>query len=188
MSRAAGIGFVLACVSGLLWTGAPGLAQEDFGFMPKGGRTLLADFLGGAPKADEIAALMTAKRSEEEWRSYLAGRKGNLTERELRTLASYLAINAPWDKAPPAEGSPGDLIKALPPDGRDLAWNYCQSCHSLFSSYLTQERDLKGWLGMFSSPFHRGIDMTPKERQTFSAYSAINMPMKIEDVPADLRF
>jgi hypothetical protein len=30
--------------------------------------------------------------------------------------------------------------------------------------------------------------MTPQERREFSAYSAINMPMRIEDVPADLRF
>jgi hypothetical protein len=30
--------------------------------------------------------------------------------------------------------------------------------------------------------------MTPQEREEFSRYSAINMPMKFEDVPEELRF
>ena len=79
----------------------------------------------------------------------------------------------------------GDIASALPPDGRELAWNQCQSCHSLFSSYLTQDRDVQGWRNMFLSPFHRELKMTPQEREEFSRYSAINMPMKIEDVPED---
>jgi hypothetical protein len=156
--------------------------------MPKGGKTLLIEMLGEGPKLDELKAIMAAARSEEEWRSFIADRKAALTNRELRELSSYLAINAPWEKAPGADVTQSDLIKALPADGRELAWNNCQSCHSLFTSHLTQERDVNGWRGMFSSPFHRGIAMTAKERETFAAYSAINMPLKIEDVPPDLRF
>jgi len=30
--------------------------------------------------------------------------------------------------------------------------------------------------------------MTDREREEFSHYSVINMPMKFEDVPEDLRF
>ena len=41
---------------------------------------------------------------------------------------------------------------------------------------------------MFMSPFHRELKMTPAEREEFSRYSALNMPMKVEDVPAELRF
>jgi hypothetical protein len=41
---------------------------------------------------------------------------------------------------------------------------------------------------MFQSPFHRGLKMTERERREFATYSAINMPMRTEDVPADLRF
>jgi hypothetical protein len=73
-------------------------------------------------------------------------------------------------------------------DGRELAWEYCQSCHSLFSGYLTQERDAPAWLNTFASPFHREIKMTQKQREEFARYSAINMPMKFEDVPEELRF
>jgi len=81
-----------------------------------------------------------------------------------------------------------DLASALPPDGRELGWTQCQSCHSLFSSHLTQIRDVQGWRNVFLSPFHREMKMSPQEREEFARYSAINMPMKIEDVPSDLRF
>jgi hypothetical protein len=172
----------------LLFLGTPLAAQEDPSFMPKGGKTLLIEMLGEGPKLDDLKAIMATKRSEEEWHGFLADRKAALSNRELRELSSYLAINTPWEKAPGVEATQSDLIEALPADGRELAWSNCQSCHSLFSSHLTQERDVNGWRGMFSSPFHRGITMTAKERETFAAYSAINMPMKIEDVPEDLRF
>jgi hypothetical protein len=41
---------------------------------------------------------------------------------------------------------------------------------------------------MFLSPFHRELKMSPREREEFARYSALNMPMRIEDVPEDLRF
>ena len=41
---------------------------------------------------------------------------------------------------------------------------------------------------MFQSPFHRELKMSAEERDEFSHYSVINMPMKFEDVPEDLRF
>jgi hypothetical protein len=82
----------------------------------------------------------------------------------------------------------GNLASALPSDGRDLAWGGCQNCHSLFASHLTQKRNVQGWRNMFLSPFHRELKMTAQEREEFARYSALNMPMKIEDVPQDLRF
>ena len=41
---------------------------------------------------------------------------------------------------------------------------------------------------MFESPFHREIKMSTQQREIFARYSAINMPMRVEDVPAELRF
>ena len=58
----------------------------------------------------------------------------------------------------------------------------------MFSGYLMQNRDAQGWRSIFLSPFHRNIKMTEQERETFARYSAISMPMKAENVPADLRF
>lgn len=157
--------------------------------MPKGGKTLLVDVFGASPDPAVLAELTAAGRSEADWNNLLAERKTGLGDRELRTLAAYLAVNMPPPQdALDAATKAGDIATALPADGRELAWNGCQSCHSLFAGYLTQDRDLQGWQNMFQSPFHRELKMTPQERDEFSRYSAINMPMKFEDVPEDLRF
>jgi hypothetical protein len=165
------------------------LAQQDFDFMPKGGRTLLVEVIGKVPDAQWLDRLSGSPRGEAQWQELLAGSAPSIGDREQRTLAAYLAVNLPVSRdALDAAIKDGDVGKALPPDGRELAWNGCQSCHSLFSGYLTQDRDLRGWENMFQSPFHRELKMTPRERDEFARYSAINMPMKFEDVPEDLRF
>jgi hypothetical protein len=168
------------------------LAQQlDYEFMPKGGKTLLLGALGRTPTDTDVRAIVAARRTEAEWRDAMTPRTKGLSERELKTLAAYLAVNMP---VPDADGvaaktaKPAELEAVLPRDGRELAWNECQFCHSLFTSHLTQDREVQAWLNMFQSPFHRELKMTPQERREFARYSAINMPMRIEDVPADLRF
>jgi len=160
-------------------------AGEDNAFMPKGGRALLLDLLGVPPDQTELRAIAQARRTESEWRDFVAARKKAVTERELATLAAYLAVNMPMSDDALKRGN---LASALPPDGRDLAWNGCQPCHSLFASHLTQRRNAQGWRNMFLSPFHRELKMNPQEREEFARYSALNMPLKIEDVPQELRF
>ena len=187
MTKAANIAAIVACawLFGIL----PAPAQETFDFMPKGGKTLLIEMLGQPLGATTLRPIATARRSEEEWLAFLTDRKTAMSERELRTLGDYLAVNMPLPAGTlESAAKKGDPAAALPPDGRELAWNHCQFCHSLFSSHLTQDRDVEGWLGMFQSPFHREIKMSKTERETFARYSAVNMPMKIEDVPPDLRF
>jgi hypothetical protein len=183
---------VMLAAACLLVGFAPVLAQQsEFGFMPKGGKTLLLDALGREPRESEVRAIVSARHTEAEWREAMAPRAKDLSDRELRTLVAYLAINMPVpdaDSLAAEAAKPGKLAGALPRDGRELAWNECQFCHSLFTSHLTQAREVQAWLNMFQSPFHRELKMTPQERREFSAYSAINMPMRIEDVPADLRF
>ncbi|HUL94072.1 MAG TPA: hypothetical protein VLV56_17180 [Burkholderiales bacterium] len=159
-------------------------AAQDFSFMPKGGRTLLLGLLGAPASASELRTVVQSRRSEAEWRAFLEGR-GTLSERERATLAAYLEVNMPL--APDVAASP-DLAAALPPDGRSLAETECQSCHSIFSSYLTQSRDAQGWRNVFLSPFHKQLKMAPAQREEFARYSALNMPMKVDDVPPDLRF
>jgi hypothetical protein len=154
-------------------------ADTDFNFMPKGGRALLVDVLGTS--TGQLAAIAQEKRTEAQWREFADAQQKPLTERERATLAAYLAVNMP------VAGAVTDIAQ-LPRDGRDLAWEECQSCHSLFSGYLTQARAAVGWRNMFLSPFHRQLKMTPQEREEFARYAEINMPMKVEDVPPDLRF
>jgi hypothetical protein len=183
---------LVALAAGCLLLGVlPALAQLDFEFMPKGGKTLLIEVLGRAPGGTDVRAILAARRTEAEWREAMAARAKGLSEREIETPATYLAVNMPVPDADSVAAKavgPAELQAALPRDGRELAWNECQFCHSLFTSHLTQDREVQAWLNMFQSPFHRELKMTPQERREFATYSALNMPMRIEDVPADLRF
>ena len=183
--------FAPVALGALLLGLAAARSQLDSGFMPKGGRTVLLDVLGKVPDGRELKSILTARRTEAGWREAMAERVKALNEHEVNTLAAYLAVNMP---VPDAEATAAkaanraELDAALPRDGRELAWSECQFCHSLFTSYLTQDRNVQAWLNMFQSPFHRELKMTPREREEFAHYSTINMPMKIEDVPPDLRF
>jgi len=185
MTRAASGGRLFLAVLGIAVFAFAQAAGEDNAFMPKGGRALLLDVLGVPPDQAELRTIAQARRTEPEWLDFVAARKKALTERELATLTAYLALNMPMSDAAVKRDN---LASALPPDGRDLAWNGCQSCHSLFASHLTQRRNAQGWRNVFLSPFHRELKMNPQEREEFARYSALNMPMKIEDVPQDLRF
>ena len=185
MTRAASGGRLFLAVFAIAVFAFAQAAGEDNAFMPRGGRALLIELLGTPPDRAELRTIAQARRTEPEWRDFVAARKNTLTERELATLAAYLAVNMPL---PDDDVKRDNLASTLPPDGRDLAWNECQSCHSLFASHLTQRRNAQGWRNMFLSPFHRELKMTSQEREEFARYSALNMPMKIEDVPQDLRF
>lgn len=149
---------------------------DPFGFLPDGGRMI---FTRAVPDSRAQQAALAETRSAEEWSVALAG--AGLTEREVATLAAYLARIAPLQAGP-------DPVADLPPDGRDMALAQCQSCHSLFSGYLMQRRDRQGWLSVFASPFHAEIPMSEVERAIFADYSAINLPMRLEEVPPELRF
>lgn len=152
---------------------------ETFDFMPKGGRALLLETAGAA----QLREVVQARRTEQEWLQWVRepARGKPLGDKQQATLAAYLAVNMP---APAAAQDPG----ALPRDGRDLAWEQCQSCHSLFTSFLAQDGNATRWRNMFLAPFHRNIRMSPQEREEFARYAEINMPMKAEEVPAELRF
>jgi hypothetical protein len=185
MTRAASGGRLFLAVLAIALSAFAQAAGEDNAFMPKGGRALLLDLLGAPYDVAQLRGIAQARRTEPQWRDFVAARKNTLTERELVTLAAYLALNMPL----PDDALKRDkLASALPPDGRDLAGNQCQSCHSLFAGYLTQDRDTQGWRNMFLSPYHRELTMSRQEREEFARYSALNMPMKVEDVPQDLRF
>jgi len=185
MKRTASAGRLFLAVVALACFALAQAAGADHSFMPKGGRALLLDLLGAPADLAQLRVITQTRRTEPQWRDFVVARKQALSERELTTLAAYLAGNLPL---PDAAVKRDDLALALPPDGRDLAWNGCQNCHSLFAGYLMQERELQAWRNIFLSPFHRELKMSPQEREEFARYSAINMPIKLDDVPPDLRF
>ena len=107
----------------------------------------------------------------------------------VETLASYLAVNMPLPAdAVMAAATLEQLGAAFPPDGKELAIANCQFCHSFFTGYLAHDRDAEGWRGVFKPPYHSELPMSARERETFSLYSATNLPIPYQDVPEELRF
>ncbi len=166
---------------------------QSFDFMPPGGKAILIETLGKGDPA-EIAAIASRKADREEWVAWARSHEAGLDDPAIETFAGYAALNFPLDGekllAIRTNGLdvPDEDEPVLPPDGKDLATAQCQFCHSLFSSYLMQDRDKVGWESTFKSPFHVELPMTETERATFVSYSVTNMPLKFEDVPPELRF
>lgn len=174
-----------AVVCALLFASA--MAQTDMEFMPDGGRTLALDVFTADP--DRLAEVAAMSKKEDEWRSLVESTGADLSEAQVLTLAGYLALNMPMDEPASLAGLGADALgEALPPDGKDLAIAHCQSCHSLFTGYLTHDRDKTGWMQTFRAPFHREIPMSPTEIETFARYSELNMPLSIDEVPPEWRF
>jgi hypothetical protein len=164
-----------------------------FDFIPLGGRSLLSQVLESKPPAAEVRALLTGKRSRDEWVEYLKGRTEtiaalkDLDERELLTLADYMSFNMPL----PTDRIPADLAKGewrriLPRDGRDLALNYCQSCH-IITVTVTQDRTKEHWLGTMNKPSHVEVKLSKQEREALASYLVLNAGIPIDQIPQELR-
>lgn len=179
---------LLSAVVAVGLSAATVLAQgDDFAFMPAGGGSILSEsLLPGDPAG--LAEAAAREASAEEWAAWARKRNPDLTDAAIETFAGYAALNFPvvaeTAQSLVETGDPG----LLPPDGKELAIAQCQFCHSLFTGYLMQDRDETNWRGTFKAPFHAEIPMSEVERDTFAHYSAINMPLKFDDVPPELRF
>jgi len=193
--RRIGLGGLLAATLVGAWlVGAPLAQTKDvFAFIPAGGRTLLSTVLDSKPPADATRAILTGKHTREEWLADLRSRAAaipalkDLTDVQLTTLADYLAFNMPL----PADKLPADFAKAdwphvLPHDGRDMALQYCQSCH-IITVVITQDRSREAWLGTMHKPSHIEIKLTQQEREALANYLVLNAGIPIDQVPEELR-
>ncbi|WP_371056521.1 hypothetical protein [Rhodosalinus sp. K401] len=169
--------------------GAAAFAQggDTFGFMPPGGRTILAERLGGDDPA-LLARTAGREADADAWTAWARSRAPDIEDVAARTFAAYAELNFPVGTDVLERLADSGDPALLPPDGKDLAVAQCQFCHSMFTGYLTHDRDVEGWKSTFKAPFHLEIPMTETERATFATYSALNMPMKVGDVPPELRF
>jgi len=163
-----------------------------FDFIPLGGRSLLSQTLEGASPAD-VSDLLSGQRSAAEWADYLRARTQTLPalqdlyEEDLLTLADYLSFTMPLpaDRLP-ADPAAADWSTLLPMDGRDMALEYCQSCH-IITVTVTQDRTREAWLGTMSNPSHVEIKLSPQQREALADYLVRNAGIPIEQVPEDLR-
>ena len=157
-----------------------------FAFIPDGGRTLLGELIGAGLPEPMQQDIQAGGKTGAEWLSYLEGHAqtvealGQLDDLQRRTLADYLAYNTPIDVI--GQGETG----ALPPDGRDLALEYCQSCH-IITVVVTQDRAREAWLGTLNKPSHVEVDLTPEQREALADYLVVNAGIPIEEVPPALR-
>ena len=174
---------------------APLRAEFDpiFDFIPLGGRSLLGTVLESKLPAADVRALLTAKRARDEWLADLKARAEtvsalqSLDDQQLLTLADYMSFNLPLPAAKvPADPARADWKKVLPRDGRDLALEYCQSCH-IITVTVTQDRTKEHWLGTMNKPSHVEIKLAKAEREALASYLVINAGIPIDQVPEDLR-
>ncbi|HEU0201647.1 MAG TPA: hypothetical protein VFR86_14585 [Burkholderiaceae bacterium] len=184
---------VVALITTLIVVPLLAWAADVFDFIPAGGRTLMARALAAKAPAEDVRALVSGKRSRDEWLKYLREHSKSipglqrLKEKELVTLADYLSFNMPL----PAAKVPGNLAQAnwekvLPPDGRDFALDYCQGCH-IITVVVTQDRTKEAWLGTLSKPSHIQIKLNREQREALVSYLLINAAIPIDDVPEELR-
>jgi len=194
MSNLVRSAFVAAAAAVVLVIGLSRAQTEDvFAFIPSGGRELLTQILESGPPAEDVTALLTGRRGAQDWHADLTSRAGSVPilkdfgDRELATLANYLAFAMPLpaDKMP-ADPARADWKKILPMDGRDLALNYCQSCH-IITVVITQDRPAEHWLGTMNKPSHIEIELTPEQRRELADYLVINGGIPIDLVPEELR-
>jgi mono/diheme cytochrome c family protein len=168
--------------------GAQDEAVDLFDFIPPGGRTIIADAVDAGLPAADLTVMTTERRSSDDWLRYLqeksadtAGLAG-LDEYQQRTLADYLAHNMPLEAA---AGPADDLRSTLPRDGRDIALEYCQSCH-VITVTVTQDRSKEAWLGTMNKPSHVEIELTPEEREALADYLIINAAIPVDLIPPEL--
>ncbi|MFN3938647.1 MAG: hypothetical protein ACK4KW_13845 [Gemmobacter sp.] len=189
MHRALSVAAVAALA---LSVAMPAPAQDEdpiFGFIPGGGRTILAGLLdAGAPDA-VVSQMLETDRDAEAWAEWIGDNRdavpglSGLDEWQAMTLAAYLHNTAPV----PAAGLAGeDLRRAMPRDGRDLIMRYCQSCH-IITVTVTQERTREAWLGTLNNPSHVEIAIDARERREMADYLVLNAGIPIDLIPPPLR-
>jgi mono/diheme cytochrome c family protein len=154
---------------------APAFGQDDlFDFIAPGGRTLVESLAA----AGDVSDLVGRSGSRADFDAALAASDNpaiaDLGPADRATLADYLAHVAPFDPVSP------------PRDGRDLALEYCQSCH-IITVVVTQDRSRDAWLGTMHKPSHIEVDLTEAEREQLADYLVLNGGIPIDLVPEDLR-
>ena len=179
----------LMILSGILLAGSPP-AVETFKFLPDSGRDLLLKVLDHCKKCDDLdpASWATTKRTSEEWKAYFTpkGVLGGLSEKQVKELTMYLAINLPLPEGQVPKNS--KKLDFLPKGGKELLMEHCMSCHTVAAPCLV-ERPEAGWENLLERGDHITVleKLKKSEAKTLTSYLAINMPIPEEEIPEDLR-
>ncbi len=174
-------------------------AEDEFKFMPKGGRDLFVEVLAACTDCNDIIAFAAKQGGQEAWLKYFSAKQSRqksdpkkgalagLSDKQTQVLLTYLAVNTPLSKENlPRDTKGASWTAALPPDGRQLALEKCMGCHSLGVTVLN-EADYRGWSMIMRKSDHVVIRMKEKEIETLKQYLSIITPMSENEVPKQLR-
>ena len=164
-----------------------GLAVETFTFLPDSGRDLLLKVVEHCKKCDDLATLATAKRTEGEWKDYLSSRGAleGLSEKQVKELSTYMAINFPLKKE-----TSGSVMKvdSLPKGGKEILLTNCLGCHSVAIVTLSEKPEAAWWNVLMRTDHAPVLEKLGEvEANTLIAYLANNMPVPAKDIPEGLR-
>jgi len=162
-------------------------AEEQFGFLPDSGAEILLKTLAACQKCDDLETLATAKRTEGKWKDYLSSRGAleRLSEKQVKELSTYMAINFPLKKE-----TSGNPMKAdsLPKGGKEILLTNCMGCHSVAIVALSEKPEAAWWNVLLRTDHAPVLEKLGKvEAETLITYLANNMPVPAKDIPEDLR-
>ncbi|WP_193337382.1 c-type cytochrome [Devosia beringensis] len=165
-------------LAGVMSMGALAQTSDPIASLPSSPKDLL---LSLTTDTAVLVEMVGTTASNAEWASDLAGRGTAMTPDQQAMLAEYLALNLP---AAVTGTDVASMVQSLPPDGRELFAQTCFACHGVGAYYLQQDRDVDGWMDIFSAPYHRRLLTEDKQRETFASYAASAMPIAAADIPA----
>lgn len=175
---------LLLAVLGFALVFTPGMAQEEFAWMPKSGSELLLETLEACEGCDDLETILTAERGQSEWREYFAAHEEVMearSEQELETLATYLALTAPLE--PDAVPDPDAGAYDLPTDGKLIALQQCMICHGIHTS-LTLDWNRERWLSLLDGGAHGSIEMSERSRELLTRYLARHT-LSLDEIPEE---
>lgn len=194
---------LLAAAAALALGGLARAADDKLAFVPKGGVQLLLEVKAKCANCDDLATLVTTKRTADDWQKYFTGRQSTVTglsdaekkkgalatftDRQIKTLVTYLSINMPMarDKLP-KDPARAQWEGVLPVDGRKLTLDKCMGCHSLATTLLI-EGDLNAWGVIMRKSDHVNLAMNAQQLQELLHYLTINMPVPDSEIPDEFR-
>lgn len=180
--------FIIAGMGFIFLFSAPLLAKY-YEWLPKGGTLLLEKVIKNYNGWEDLKTLLNSKKTEDEWILYFQSKPGalkDLTDKEVKTLASYLAYNIPNKKVKIPKNIKKFKFSKMPIDGQNLLLTKCSLCHPI-GPPLMQDREVEGWRSAYHLPPHPQLKLPQHELETLIHYLAYNLPLPIDVIPEELQ-
>jgi mono/diheme cytochrome c family protein len=156
----------------------PARAQAGYEWLPNDGCAILMSL-----KRNDLADIMTAKKTQAEWETFFATAK--LEKIQVKTLAAYLALNAPVAKDKLPNSIKQVTCASLPREGRSVLLEQCQNCHSV-GPIVMMAKEPVTWLSLMDGPTHGELKLPEQYKQNIAHYLSAIAPVPEEVIPPEL--